>query len=147
MTKKIIKIKNSGFVLLFAVTLAAILLAIALGVSNVAFRELKFSTSAKDSNDAFFAADSGAEKVLFQDRSDANPKLCNGVTCDPVPPIYGLGANSTSCAQVTIKKFIDTDGILKTTVVSKGHNKTVGTVNNGCSSDSTTVERQLEINY
>ena len=56
----ILKIKkNKGFVLIFAVTLAAILLSIALGISQIALKEIKFGTSAKDTNDAFFAADTG----------------------------------------------------------------------------------------
>src|SRR3989338_6549604 len=61
--------KNKGFVLLFAVTLSSILLAIALGVSNVAFRELRFSTNARSTNDAFFAADTGIECALNYDKS------------------------------------------------------------------------------
>ena len=62
------KLKNKkGFVILFAVTLSAILLSIALGVSNIAFNEAKFSTSVKNTNDAFFAADVGAEQALFWD--------------------------------------------------------------------------------
>src|ERR1035437_11163940 len=68
MVKEIIK-KNKGFVILFAVTLSALLLSIALGVANVAFREAKFNTSAKDTNNAFFAADTGAECALYYDKS------------------------------------------------------------------------------
>ena len=59
--------KDRGFVLLFAVTLAAIFLSIALGISQVALKENNFSTSAVDTNNAFFAADSGAEQVLYND--------------------------------------------------------------------------------
>ena len=53
--------KNKGFVLLFAVTLAAVFLSIALGISEVALKENNFSTSAKNTNDSFFAADTGEE--------------------------------------------------------------------------------------
>ena len=44
--------KNRGFVILFAVTLSSILLAIALGVANIALKEIRFGTSAKDTNEA-----------------------------------------------------------------------------------------------
>src|SRR3989344_9100858 len=59
---------RSGFVILFAVTLSSILLSVALGVANVALREVGFSTSARDSSDAFLAADTGAECALFYDK-------------------------------------------------------------------------------
>src|SRR3989344_7795571 len=60
---------GSGFVILFAVMISSIILAIALGVSNIAFKEIKFSTSVKDTNDAFFAADTGLECALFNDKT------------------------------------------------------------------------------
>ncbi|HEV7424440.1 MAG TPA: hypothetical protein VGO21_04595, partial [Candidatus Paceibacterota bacterium] len=83
--KKIIKIiKNkgsapyeakgfrSGFVILFAVTLASIILAVTLGAINVALKEIKFSTNAKDTNNAFFAADVGVECAEYYDKSTIN---------------------------------------------------------------------------
>ena len=66
--KKILKIKkNIGFVLLFAVTLAAIILSITLGITNIAYNEVRFSSNARDTNDAFFAADSGLECASLYD--------------------------------------------------------------------------------
>lgn len=66
MNKKNIK-KNKGFVILFAVMISSIIFSIAVGVSNVALKEINFSTSAKKTNDAFFAADVGAECAIFYD--------------------------------------------------------------------------------
>ena len=60
--------KNRGFVILFAVTISSILLALAIGVANIALKEVKFNTSAKDTNNAFFAADTAIEYALFQDK-------------------------------------------------------------------------------
>lgn len=62
---------RSGFVLLFSVVLTSIILAITLGVSNISLKELTFSTSAKDSNTAFYAADTGAECALYYDKTPA----------------------------------------------------------------------------
>jgi hypothetical protein len=137
--------KNRGFALLFAVTISAILLSVALGITSVAMKEIQFSTSAKDTNDAFFAADSGAEYVLYNDRSDNNsypapteigiPKIWNET-------VSGLGSLLQGCAFVTITKTV-TSTEATTAIVSKGHN-------NGspdCLTGSNTVERQLEINY
>ena len=82
MIKKSIK-KNKAFVLLFAVTLSAILLSIALGVSNITFRELKFSTNARDSNNAFFAADTGAECAEYYDKAGQD-KFLYPSSSDPI---------------------------------------------------------------
>src|SRR3989338_10209048 len=62
----------SGFVILFAVMISSIILAIALGVANIALKEIKFSASVKDTNEAFFAADTGLECVLFNDKADGD---------------------------------------------------------------------------
>jgi len=51
---------KKGFVVLFAVMLSSIILAITIGIANISIREIKFSTGAKDTNNAFFAADAGA---------------------------------------------------------------------------------------
>ena len=135
--------KEKGFALLFAVTLSAILLSIALGITSVAMKEVQFGTSAKDTNDAFFAADSGAEYVLYKDRSDN--------IIDPFPSPSGgttiivseLDSTLKGCATVTIKKTV-TNISASTEVVSKGHNN--GSPN--CTTiSSNTVERELDINY
>lgn len=139
--------KNKGFVILFAVTLSSILLLIALGVANIAFKEIKFSTSARDTNDAFFAADTGAEAVLFQDFKNSFYSLgaATEKTWEPIS-ITGLGSNGTSCAIVTIKKDTTTSPTDVTTkVVSKGYNN--GTDEGICVPGANSVERQLELNY
>jgi hypothetical protein len=143
--------KNKGFVILFAVMLSSILLAIALGVSNIAFREVTFGSSAKNANDAFFAADVGAECALFNDKNltvlDPFPSQ---ITCGNNPSIpvdingtfilSGLGSSNRSCAIVTVTK----DLILSiTTVISKGYNN--GDVN--CIHSSNSLERELEVTY
>ena len=154
--------RSRGFVILFAVTLSAIFLAIALGLSNIALKELKFSTSAKDTNDAFFAADTGVECGLYYDKlgnfpipSGSNPSInCAGsnITVDEFPTSFwtftvpGLGPDSSpqGCAVVTVDKTFTYPGDEdKVVITSKGYN-------NGspaCTSSSNTVERQLELRY
>lgn len=73
--------ENKGFALLFSVVLSSILLAIALSVANISFKEITFGTSVKDGNDAFFAADTGAGCALIGDRSDSQSFL--------PPPVLG----------------------------------------------------------
>lgn len=138
MSKIIKQKKDSGFVLLFAITLGAILLALALGVTEIAFKEIKFSTSARDANDAFFAADMGIESALFQDKAGT---ICSPAPCSFEFTLIGLGNAALSCAKVNVSK---TTSPSLTTVVSKGYN--VG--NATCSSiNPDRIERELKVNY
>ncbi len=152
-----IKNKN-GFVILFAVTLAALLLTISLGISNIAFRELRFSTNARDTNDAFFAADTGIECALFHDRADQNkfpiagPAVnisCTQVDTVPNPPsfsggsysfaVVGLGSAGMSCAQITVTKTATP----LTTIVSKGYNNG----GSNCVPGANSIEREIKVTY
>jgi hypothetical protein len=148
MMKEIIK-NNKGFVMLFAVTISAILLAIALGVANIALQEVKFGTSAIDTNNAFFAADTSIETVLFADKPPGSPfVLTTPNTVNTWPPIYvfGLGSASASCGIVTITKDNRVPAKGTTTqVVSKGYN--VGVPANCTSSNPDRVEREIQVNY
>jgi hypothetical protein len=153
--KKYFTQSNKGFVILFAVTVAGILLSIALGVANIAYKEVKFGTSGKDTNEAFFAADTGAECALKHDASVAANNAFTGsgtMTCAGSARtvtlvsasnwsfvVSNLGASGASCAKVTVSKSGAT-----TTVVSKGYN--VG--DSACaSSNNGRVERELRVTY
>ena len=151
--------KNKGFVLLYATVISSIILAITLGVSDISLKEIKFSTSAKDTNNALFAADTGAECALYYDRSDINrftspdPSgsiTCAGVTLNPIFSgdanvwsynftITNLGSGGQDCAKITINKDITPS----TLVVSKGYNNG----GSSCVSSSNTVERELDLTY
>ncbi len=129
--------KRGGFVILFAVTISAIILAIALGVSSIALKEVRFGTNARDANDAFFAADTGIEYALFHDKTPSSYPL-NVLTV--IPPIVGLGSTGQSCASVTVDKTVSS----KTTIISKGYN--IG--NASCTSTNPDrVERELITTY
>ena len=150
--------KDTGFVILFAVTLSAILLSIALTVANVALKEIKFGTSDKDTNEAFFAADTGAECAFFHDKSTSNSFVPSGGTgsiqcldntiilsASGSPPtlwsftISGLGSQEQGCAKVTVDKTFP----LLTKITSNGYNNG----GSSCVQASNTVERQIELNY
>lgn len=162
--QKITSQKNKkGFVILFAITISSILLAVALGVANIAFKEIKFSTSSRNANDAFFAADTGVECALQNDKStsdiftsDSSATTMNCVnsaislsktvsaqtTWDFVVP--SLGSSGQACAKVqVVKDFSDPLNILST-ITSKGYNSG----DSSCaSSDTNRTERQLEVSY
>jgi hypothetical protein len=145
-----------GFVLLFAVTISAILLTIAIGVTNITLKEIKFNTNARDTNDAFFAADMGIECALMNDKSGSTIFVtspsgnmsCIGnanvqVTKDASLSIWsfiisGLGSGGQGCAKVTVDKRA-----YPVVVTSSGYNNGGAT----CIPGSNTVERQIESRY
>ena len=149
---------RSGFVLLYVIVLSSIILAIALGVSNIALKELNFSTSGKDANDAFFAADTGVECALYWDKGldvnlpfpntlpDSSEIACaDNPSVDTTPGFFslsGLGSSGNSCAVVTVDKLNPPF----TVITSKGYN--VGNTSGGdCLPMSNSVERELEVTY
>lgn len=168
--------EKKGFVLLFAVVLVSIILAISLGVSNITLKELNFSTSARATNDAFYAADTGVECALYYLRNtEANftgqnqvfgiPTTdiitnCNGVNISldedeygvyaPVGPwffnITSIGQPPVACALVEVIKEDNT-----TTVISRGYNvgyPTDADEGPNCGSNiPNQVERVIEVRY
>lgn len=153
---------RSGFALLFAVTLSAIVLSIALGVANIALKEVKFGTSAKATNEAFYAADTGVECALFNDKSE-NPGFFDGaskifclndyLTLDNFSSpwgfiLTGLGEEGRSCAKVVVTKYLDPiDGVtIRTTINSKGYDVGQG-YPSSCDPVLNSVEREVETNY
>jgi len=159
MIKNKIKKNKEGFVLLFVVVISSIILAITLSIANISLKEIKFSTSTKDTNDAFFAADTGAECALYYDKSTINrfisPNPGGTITCanTTITPTFSgnastwsynftvtnLGNLTQGCAKVVVNKT----NLPTTQIISKGYN------NGGasCVSNSSTVERQLELSY
>lgn len=147
--------RSGGFVILFVVVVSSIILAVTLAVANISLKEIKFGTSAKDTNDALFAADTGAECALINDKSTSNSFVQTGgsgtVSClgqtIPLNGAYpswnfilsGLGSGGLGCAKVSVDKTVS-----PTAVISKGYN--IGDAS--CVSSSTNrVERQLELSY
>lgn len=139
------KISSSGFVILFAVTITSLILAVALGITNIALKEVKFGTSAKDTNEAFFAADTGVEYVLLKDKNPASyPPPASG-TSSWNETIGGLGSLLQGCVKVNIVK---TPSV--TTFVSKGYNNGSGgsAPNWTCTPNSTSsIEREIKVSY
>jgi hypothetical protein len=76
---------NAGFTLFVALVVSSMLLAVGFSLSNIIFKQLIFSNSGKESQLAFYAADSGAECALYWDRKDSS-----GLTV-----VYGAFATST----------------------------------------------------
>jgi hypothetical protein len=151
---------KKGFTILFASLFAGLLLAIGVGIFNIIFKELILASSAKESQFAFYAADSGIECALYWDlrekvfatstNSTATPAgtLCNGddITLSSewnVTTGAGTGVTTFSmdfppesyCAIVTVTKNAG-----DTTIESRGYNT--------CDTENLRrVERGLRVDY
>ena len=157
---------DKGIALLFTIMLSTIFLTMALGVTNIATKELAFSSSAKDSNNAFYATESGIECALYNDKSTSTFFTANSVN-DPASfscfgssvglsggfpefnfVVSGLGSNNNSCAKVKIVKTLDTSVtppvVVSTKITSNGYN--IG--DSDCNyTGLNRVERVLEVDY
>lgn len=65
------KNKKNGFVILIAIVVSSLLVSLGVFIANIAYKELVLSTSAKDSQKAFFIADSVIECALRYDFRDS----------------------------------------------------------------------------
>lgn len=156
---KKIKKNKKGIALLFVIMLSSILLVVALSISNIATKEAVFSISARNANDAFYAADTGAECALGNDKSgssafyeNSQEVICLGSTITFTSStstewkftLSGIGSSNASCAVVTVTKNPDlsTEDIY-TIIKSKGYNKTGA----NCTPNAISVERELEVSY
>lgn len=80
--------KRSGFTLLFAVLVANLILAIGIATFNLTVKQVLLSSVGRESQFAFFAADSGVECALFWDfernafsvNQPIGQIVCNGQT-------------------------------------------------------------------
>lgn len=59
--------KQKGFTILFAVLVSSIVLALGLGIVAITMKEVQLSGTGRDSQLAFYAADSGAECAFYWD--------------------------------------------------------------------------------
>lgn len=169
--KKIIN--KRGFVVLFAVVLASIVLSVSLGVANIAYKELVFTTSAKNSNEAFYAADTGAECALYYDQNTTanatgsvfafgqavdsvmtecagtavNLNAGTGTKGDPwMFYLFPLGSSGRGCAKVSLWKD-DSVSPTVTIIDSKGYN-IYDKASSVCAfSGANRVERHIQLTY
>ncbi|MEX0919323.1 MAG: PilX N-terminal domain-containing pilus assembly protein [Parcubacteria group bacterium] len=140
MNKKLNVNKNSGFTLFIAIVVMGTLLLVATGIVNLAVRQSHISVSGRESQIAFYAADSGMECALFWDVGSLSASSAfdttseNTITCnqDALNPDnqWVVGGEATSvidlitfnpashCATVTVTK--NPDG--STTIESRGYN-------------------------
>lgn len=86
--KKILKNKfkdrknQKGFVILIAIVVSALLVSLGVFITNIAYKELQLSTSIKESQKAFYVADTVIECALNFDNNDPKGFIENKTDCD-----------------------------------------------------------------
>lgn len=147
--------KQKGFTLLLAVLISGIVLSIGLAIFNLTFKELRLSSAGRESQFAFYAADSGIECGLYHDQRNnafSTTSPASSITCNnssltvtssvPIPGTYVRTftlildeATNRYCSNVSVTK---TDG--DTTIESRGTNT--------CNiTDNRRVERAIKVTF
>ncbi len=131
---------QKGFVVLFTVLIASVILLMGLGIANTASKEMLLSIQSRDAAKAFFAADTGMECALYQDRHLDTFNLLNGnypsfscsgngvysdTSSSPFTFYVNMGSSSSAgCAKVIVTKpYIDSnENTFSTRIESFGYN-------------------------
>ncbi len=167
MSKNLKKInKQRGVALFIALIVTGMLLAISLAVSDIALKQIQFSSTGRESQKAFFSANTGIECALywFFKKPAFLPKDINHdmgyidyqyngshITCDG-SALDGSGsenypphddndfwiATTNYCAKVSVTEGLCSDGSGKscTKIDSRGYNTTGSSGTGNCSLDS-----------
>lgn len=78
---------NQGVSLVIGVVIMSLILTTALAISSIFFGEIRNSRIFEKSTQAFYAADSGAEAILYNQRKNPSPLSGSSFTCDQVGPV------------------------------------------------------------
>lgn len=96
-TRSIIHINSrysSGFVILFTILIAAIIMVIGLGIYSIASRETVLSGTAREAQYAFYAADAGVECALYAQYLDNTSGNQVAILANPSSGALYCGANN-----------------------------------------------------
>ena len=81
---------NSGFVMLFAVLLASFLVTLGVSIISISLKEIQMATAARDSQIAYYVADSARECLLYWDVKMGVFPTClggnDGCNINSIPP-------------------------------------------------------------
>jgi hypothetical protein len=148
---------QAGFAMLFTVVIISIILALALGIADVTFKQTILSELARDSQLAFYQADSGVECGLYYDlsvgqfpRGSAIAVAPNQITCGSNTASFVSSQSYTDyfvyaedvanqanpCFTITFDKASDP---IKNSVSTRGYSS--------CQSNPKQVERALNVTY
>lgn len=124
-------VNKKGITLLIATLTAGVLLSISLAIFNIAIKELVISSVGRESQVAFYAADSGIECALYQDaQGEFTPTgvarfSCGGnsIVTENTSSVHTFTftlPDSTACVTVSVDKSGNNG--YSTIIESRGHN-------------------------
>lgn len=154
---------QAGFTLLLAALVSSIVLALGAAIYQLASKELELSSLGRDSQYAFFAADTGAECALYWDvRHDyfATSAPASVVAPDPRCATQSFTATGRAaaypytmsfqiepggyCTNVSVTKAQDAvSGIVSTTIHADGYSGTCANY----STNARSLQRSVELHY
>jgi hypothetical protein len=85
--------KPKGFTLLFSILVSTLVLAVGASVVSIALRQLVISGTGRDSQYAFYAANTGVECALYWDSIGGSHFATSSDSTDFSGPMYCLGIN------------------------------------------------------
>jgi len=158
-------LQNRGFALLFAILASSVLLSVSIAIWNIAFREVVLSSFGRESQSAFYIADSATECAFYWDFAfartgknsfpasntipGASTLLCGGKTVQIITDSadslnasshFTIDFNGGRATVYIAKTNLNASGFSLTNVLSHGQNS----IN---SYEPTLVERGLKANY
>lgn len=153
-------LSQKGFTLLLSALIASIVIALGTAIFQLAQKEVTLSSIGRDSQFAFYAADTGAECALYWDvRYQSFPTTtptAADITCDnedETTTVSALGDTVTSafqfepngyCVNVTVAKtFNSGTGALSTVVHADGYNTSCLLVE----TSPRALQRSVELRY
>ena len=93
-----------GFTLLFASLIVSLILSIALAIANISLSQYVLSSAGRESQFAFYNADTGIECALYQENKVA-----------PFPTDYGITPPNIVCAGKSVSGTITSSNLAATT--------------------------------
>jgi hypothetical protein len=97
---------RKGFAMLFAVLVSSVLLSIGASIFNLTLKELILSSSGRESQFAFYAADTGIECALYWDFKAATPSTMFATSSESVGTwrnnIIDLQSPAASCVGIDL---------------------------------------------
>jgi hypothetical protein len=135
--QRISTIRESGFTALYAVLIASLALAIALAVANIALKESLLSSAARESQFAFYAANSGIECARYWDKQGKFVDPISDITCNNLSvTVMNLGSDPfcnpctfninlspySATVEISKEEIVPGTGIYRTLLLSRGYN-------------------------
>lgn len=149
---------KKGYAILFTIVIVSAVSVITAGLTNAIYKQLVLSSLARDSQSAFYQADTAGDCALYVDRVEGKkepPNLtgggsfsCGGLELTVVPaglnytilPSSTVQNSSEPCFRIDVIKDTSVPPITGTTIEAKGYNFCDKT-------NPRTVEREIKIDY